>query len=68
MKPFVDNQELADNFNEDEAVWRRYRQKRSRRPLRSSSRLFPDEALNRLDWLEAERECRERQYVRRIIP
>jgi len=68
MKPFVDSQDLANNFNEDEAVWRRYQQKRGLRLLRRSSRLFPDEVLDRLDWLEAKRECRERQYVGRIIP
>ncbi len=68
MQPFIDSQKLANNFNEDEAVWRRYRQKRGLRLLRGSSRLLPDEVLDQLDRLEAGRECRERQYVRRIIP
>jgi hypothetical protein len=68
MKPFVDTQELVNNVNEDEAVWHRYQQKRGLRLLRRSSRLFPDEVLNRLDWLEAERECRERRYVGRPFP
>lgn len=68
MKPFVDTQELISNFHEDEAVWRRYQQKRGLRLLRSSSRLFSDEVLDRLDRLEAERECRKRQYIGRTIP
>ncbi|MDH4188145.1 MAG: hypothetical protein OEV08_14230 [Nitrospira sp.] len=68
MKPFIDIQDLIDNFNEDEALWRRYQQKRDLRLLRGSWRLFPDEVLDRLDWLEAERERRERRYVGRSIP
>lgn len=63
MKSFIGPQELACRFNEDEAVWRRYQQKRDLRRLRRSSRLFPDEVLDRLDWLEAERECREKRYL-----
>lgn len=68
MKPFVDTQELINNFNKDEAVWRRYQQKRGLRLLRGSSRPFSNDVLDRLDWLEAERECRERRYVGRPIP
>ena len=68
MKPFIDIEDLIDNFNEDEALWRRYQQKRDLRLLRGSWRLFPDEVLDRLDWLEAERERRERRYVGRSIP
>jgi hypothetical protein len=68
MTPIMDPQELAHQFNEDEAVWRRYQQKRGLRLLRGSSRLFPDEVLDRLDYLEAEREQRERRYVGRPIP
>jgi len=67
MKPFVDSQELANNFNEDEAVWRRYRQKRGLRLLRGSSRLFLDAVLDRLDWLEAERECRQKRYLGKLM-
>lgn len=63
MKPFVNTQEIANTFNEDEAVWRRYRQKPDLRLLHGSLRLFPHEVLGRLNWFEAERECRERRYV-----
>lgn len=63
MESLADPQELARRFNEDEAVWRRYLQKRGLRRLRGSSRPFPEAVLDRLDWLEAERECRERRYV-----
>lgn len=75
MKPFVDSQELANNFTEDEAVRRRYQQKRGLRLLCGSSRLFPDEVLDRLDWLQAERErlrnglfCITRRRGMRITP
>ena len=68
MTAFVDTQELANTFNEEEAIWCRYRQKRGLRLLRGSSRLFPDEVLDRLAWLEAERERRDRRYVGRPIP
>lgn len=67
IKAFIDSQELVRHFNEDEAVWRRYRQKRELRRLRTSSNPLPKEVLDRLDWLEAERECRERQYVEMIV-
>lgn len=59
MKPILDSQELVRRFNEDETVWRGYRQKRGLRLLRGSSSPYPEEVLDRLDWLEAERECRE---------
>lgn len=65
MAPIMNPQELARRFNEDEAVWQRYQQKHGLSRLRGSSLLFPEEFLDRLDWLESERECRERRYVGR---
>ena len=55
-------QELARRFNEDEAVWRCYQQKRKlrraiQRKLGTRSSL-PEKALDQIDWCEAERECR----------
>jgi len=47
MRPFIDSQALAGRFNEDEAVWRRYRQKRDLRRLRGSPSPFPEEVLDR---------------------
>jgi hypothetical protein len=52
-------QELARRFNEDEAVWRAFKQKRALRQLHGSMTPLSDETLDRLDWEEAERECRE---------
>lgn len=63
IKAFIDSQELVRRFNEDEAMWRRYRQKGELRRLRGSSNPLSEEALDRFDWLEAERECREKRYV-----
>jgi len=67
MNSLADPQELARRFNEDEAVWRRYRQKRDLRRFRGGSSPLPEEVLDRLDWLEAEQECRERRYVGKSI-
>ena len=50
------SQKLACRFNEDESVWRRYELRRLRRRLGSGS-LLPDDVLDELDWIEAEREA-----------
>jgi len=60
MKPLIDTQELARRFNEDEAVWRRFEQKRSQRHSASS---IPEEILDEIDWREAEQECRQTRCV-----
>lgn len=67
MNSLIDSQELVNRFNEDEAVWRRYEQKRDLRRLRGASSPLPEDVLDRLDWLEAERGCRERPYVGRPL-
>jgi hypothetical protein len=51
-------QELARRFNEDEAVWRAFEYKRAFRRLLGNMAPLSDEAFDRLDWEEAERECR----------
>ena len=58
MTPFMDSQELATPFNEDEAVWRRYEQKRGFRLACGRRTLLSEQVLDTLDWLEAEQECR----------
>jgi hypothetical protein len=68
MKSTIDPQTLARRFNEDEAVWRRYRQKRELRRLLGSREPFPEEILDDLDWLEAEWEGRETRCVGKPIP
>ena len=60
MKRIVDTQELARRFNEDEAVWRRFEQKRR---LRNSTSLFPEEVLDEVDWREAELKSRQTRCV-----
>jgi hypothetical protein len=54
-----DPQELARRFNEDEAVWRSFEEKRRRRRLLSLPALLSEELLDALDWSEAEREQRQ---------
>jgi hypothetical protein len=51
-------QECALRFNEDEAVWRSYEQKRALRRLLPSRSPLPENILDALDWQAAERECR----------
>jgi hypothetical protein len=52
-------QELARQFNEDEAVWRCYETKRNerRRRFKLRSRRV-EKLLDQLDWLAAERQMR----------
>jgi hypothetical protein len=65
ISPFNDVHERVRQFNDDEAVWRCFEEKRARRKclleflgsLNSPPALTEDE-LDRLDWLAAEREAR----------
>ena len=67
MDSLADPQELVRRFNEDEAVWRHYRQKRELHSLRGLQIPLPEEVLDALDWLEAEQECRKTPCVGRQI-
>ncbi len=58
MKPFIDSQELASRFNEDEAVWRHYERLCQLRRRFGLGITLPRDLLDQLDWLEAEREGR----------
>lgn len=68
MKTLFESQELARRFNEDEAVWRRFAQKRELRQRLSPNSLLSDEIMDALDWLESERECCEARCVGRVLP
>jgi hypothetical protein len=59
MDQKTDSQELARRFNEDEAVWQRYEFKRRRRLRLGIESSLDDKVLDELDWIEAERECRQ---------
>ena len=54
-----DPQELARRFNEDEAVWRSFEEKRRIRRLLGQPSPFGEEVLDALDWSKAEREQRQ---------
>jgi hypothetical protein len=58
MKTMVEAQELARRFNEDEAVWRAFEEKRALRKLLGSNTPLSEEILDDLDWQAVERECR----------
>ena len=56
MTPLSDT--FARRFNEDEAIWQRFREKRLTRCLTISDSPLPESILDQFDWLEAEREIR----------
>jgi hypothetical protein len=58
MNPMIETQELARRFNEDEAVWQVFEDKRALRRLLGSGTPLPEDILDYLDWQAAERECR----------
>ena len=67
LKSIIDQPELIRRFNEDEAVWRCYQQKRRLRRilqcyLPKSSRRSA-KTLDLLDWQTAERECRSARAI-----
>ncbi len=68
MKPTIDPQTLAHRFNEDEAVWQSYERKRELRRLLGPDSKLPEEILDYLDWLEANRECRKTRCIGKLVP
>lgn len=67
MKPTIDHQTLVRRFNEDEAVWQSYEHKRELRCLLGPVSQLPEEILDYLDWLEAQRECRKTRCIGKPI-
>ena len=67
LKSIIDQPELIRRFDEDEAVWRCYQQKRRLR--RILQRHLPKRSrrsaktLDLLDWQAAERECRSTRAI-----
>jgi hypothetical protein len=67
MKPILDSQELACRFNEDEAVWKEYEYlRRLHRRFRLSTAI-PNDLLDRIDWLTAERKHRVVRCIGRAL-
>jgi hypothetical protein len=66
--PLHDPQELARQFNEDEAVWRCFEEKRLLRRLLGSPSLLSEKMLDDLDWIEAEREVRQVRAIGKFLP
>lgn len=59
----TDLQERIRRFNEDEAVWQRFEQKRNVRRLLGSPLDVPEEILDEIDWREAECEVRQTRCI-----
>lgn len=68
MNPIHDPEELSRQFNEDEAVWRCFEEKRWLRRRLGSPSGMSEEQLDRLDWSEAEREIREIRVIGTFFP
>ncbi len=68
MTPFSvpDPQELARQFNDDEAVWEAFQRKRAERSL-SLVDLVSEEILDALDWAAAEREARPVRAIGKFV-
>ena len=58
-------QKLVHRFNEDEAVWRRFQNKRAFRRLSKPLARSVETVLDELDWIAAEREKRETRAIGR---
>jgi hypothetical protein len=58
MTRILDTQEFARRFNQEEATWRRFHEKRQKRRLPGSDSPMPESLLDNLDWLAGEREIR----------
>jgi hypothetical protein len=65
--PPHDPQSFVREFNEEEAVWRCFEQKRAVRRLLDSDSLLPEDILDHLDWLAAEREMRVTRAIGRWV-
>lgn len=63
-----DPQELARRFNEDEAVWRSFEDRRWIRRMLGAASEKEAKMLDGLDWLEAEREVRQVRAIGRCVP
>lgn len=68
MDQLGNSQELARRFNEDDAVWRAYENRRRQRLLKRVESLLSDAIVDELDWIEAEREARTIRCVGRVFP
>ncbi len=68
MSSILDTTELTRRFNEDEAVWRCFQKKRRLRRLGDSPSPLSEKVLDYVDWLAAERECRETRCIGRLVP
>lgn len=64
MKALLHSQKLARRFNEDEAVWQRFTDKRE---LRDSNSLVSEEVLDKIAWREAEQECRQTRCIGKTL-
>ena len=54
-----DVREQVRHFNEDEAIWRRFQKRRVLRRLSRSGGTIAEEILDHIDWIAADRECRD---------
>jgi hypothetical protein len=58
-----DVRERVRCFNEDQAVWQSFQNRRALRRLRRSADPVAEDILDQVDWTAAERECREGRAI-----
>jgi hypothetical protein len=64
MTQISDTQEFARRFNEEEAIWQLFQEKRRSREADSP---IPESVLDHFDWQEAEHETRITRAVARTL-
>jgi len=64
----ADAQEMARRFNEDEAVWRAFKCRRTMRKILGPESPLSEKVLDDLDRQEAEREARPIRAIGILVP
>ena len=59
MNRLDDVREQVRRFNEEEAIWRRFQKRRILRRLSRWRDTIAEEILDHIDWIAADRECRD---------
>lgn len=68
MIPLPDTQKIAHAFNDDEAVWRAFEDRKRLRELFGTPLLLAEEIANAIDWQWAERNARPFRAIGVSIP
>jgi hypothetical protein len=67
MKAMSNTQDLARQFNEEEAIWQRFEERRRLRRLSRRECPLPESILDELDWMNSEREMRVTRAIAQTV-